>query len=138
MKTGKGLALALAAAVALFGSLAWAEGDAAKGKTVFKSKNCKNCHTIKEGAKNTIGPNLFAIGGRQAGTVRKYKYSKSYVTAGEKGLVWTEENIVEYLANPKTFIRQASGDPKGRTKMPLKLKKEEARRDVAAYLITLK
>ncbi len=137
MKTGKGLSLALAAAVvALFGSLAWAEGDATKGKTVFKK--CKACHTIEEGGKNKIGPNLFAIGGRQAGTVPKYKYSKSYVTAGEKGLVWTEENLVEYLADPKAFIRQASGDPKGRTKMPLKLKKEATRRDVAAYLMTQK
>ncbi len=136
MKTGKGLGLALAVAVALFGSFAWAEGDAAKGKTGFKK--CKACHTIEEGGKNKIGPNLFAIGGRTAGTAPKYKYSKSYVTAGEKGLVWTEANIVEYLADPKAFIRQASGDPKGRTKMPLKLKKEEARRDVAAYLMTLK
>ncbi len=136
MKTGKGLGLALAAAVALFGSSAWAEGDAAKGKTVFKK--CKACHTIKEGGKNKIGPNLFAIGGRTAGTVPKYKYSKSYVTAGEKGLVWTEANIVAYLADPKAFIRQASGDPKGRTKMVFKLKKEEARRDVAAYLMTQK
>ncbi|MCH7888167.1 MAG: c-type cytochrome [Proteobacteria bacterium] len=136
MKTGKGLSLALAAAIALFGSFAWAEGDAAKGKTGYKK--CKACHTIEEGGKNKIGPNLFAIGGRQAGIVPKYKYSKSYVTAGEKGLVWTEENLVEYLADPKAFIRQASGDPKGRTKMPLKLKKEETRRDVAAYLMTQK
>lgn len=138
MKTRKGLGLALAAAVALFGSSAWADGDAAKGKTVFKTKNCKNCHTVDKGGKNKIGPNLFAIGGRQAGTVPKYKYSKSYVTAGEKGLVWTEEKLVAYLADPKTFIRQASGDPKGRTKMPLKLKSEEARKDVTAYLMSLK
>ncbi len=136
MKTGKGLGLALAAAVALFGSFAWAEGDAAKGKTVFKK--CKACHTIEEGGKNKVGPALFAIGGRPAGTVPKYKYSKSYVTAGANGLVWTEENIVEYLANPKAFIRQASGDPKGRSKMNFKLKKEGARRDVAAYLMTQK
>ena len=137
MKTGKGLSLALAAAVvALFGSLAWAEGDATKGKTVFKK--CKACHTIEEGGKNKIGPALFAVGGRTAGTVPKYKYSKSYVAAGEKGLVWTEENIVAYLAYPKAFIRQASGDPKGRTKMVFKLKKLGPREDVAAYLLTQK
>ena len=137
MKTGKGLSLALAAAVvALFGSLAWAEGDATKGKTVFKK--CKACHTIEEGGKNKIGPALFAVGGRTAGTVPKYKYSKSYVAAGEKGLVWTEENIVAYLADPKAFIRQASGDPKGRTKMVFKLKKLGPREDVAAYLLTQK
>ncbi len=136
MKTGKGLGLALAAAVALFGSLAWAQGDPVKGKTVFKK--CKACHTIEEGGKNKIGPALWEVGGRTAGTAPKYKYSKSYVTAGEKGLVWTEENIVAYLADPKAFIRQASGDPKGRTKMIFKLKKEGARRDVAAYLMTQK
>ncbi len=70
MKTGKGLGLALAAVVALFGSLAWAEGDAAKGEKVFKK--CKACHTIEEGGKNKVGPNLFAIGGRTAGSVPTY------------------------------------------------------------------
>ena len=136
MKTGKGLGLGLAAAVALFGSLAWAEGDAAKGEKVFKK--CKACHTIEEGGKNKVGPNLFAVVGRTAGSVPKYKYSKSYVAAGEKGFVWTEANIVAYLANPKAFIRQASGDPKGRTKMVFKLKKLGPREDVAAYLMTQK
>ena len=136
MKTGKGLGLALAAAVALFGSLAWAEGDAAKGEKVFKK--CKACHTIEEGGKNKIGPALFAVGGRTAGSVPKYKYSKSYVTAGANGLVWSEANIVAYLADPKAFIRQASGDPKGRTKMVFKLKKLGPREDVAAYLMTQK
>ncbi len=136
MKTGKGLGLALAAAVALFGSLAWAQGDAAKGKTVFKK--CQACHTIEKGGKNKIGPNLFAVVGRTAGSVPKYEYSPSYVAAGANGLVWTEANIVAYLANPKAFIRQASGEPKAKSKMVFKLKKEGARRDVAAYLMSQK
>ena len=137
MYKGKCLGLALAAAVAMTGSLASAEGDAANGERVFK-KTCKGCHTIAEGGKNGIGPALWNVGERKMGTSPKFRYSKSYVTAGEKGFVWTEANIVEYLVNPKTFIRKASGDPKAKSRMNIKVKKEAARRDVAAYLMTQK
>ncbi len=136
MKKGTGLGLALAAAVALFGSFAWAEGDAAKGKTVFKK--CKACHTIEEGGKNRVGPKLFGVMERQAGTVPKFRYSKSYVAAGEKGLVWNDDAVFEYLADPKAFIRKASENEKARSKMVFKLKKEAARWDVIEYLKTQK
>ncbi len=136
MKKGTGLGLALAAAVALFGSFAWAEGDAAKGKTVFKK--CKACHTIEEGGKNRVGPKLFGVMGRQAGTVPKFRYSKSYVAAGEKGLVWNDDAVFEYLADPKAFIRKASENEKARSKMVFKLKKEADRWDVIEYLKTQK
>ncbi len=136
MKKSTGLGLALAAAVALFGSFAWAEGDAAKGKTVFKK--CKACHTIEEGGKNRVGPKLFGVMGRQAGTVPKFRYSKSYVAAGEKGLVWNDDAVFEYLADPKAFIRKASDNDKARSKMVFKLKNEAARWDVIEYLKTQK
>ncbi len=136
MKKGTGLGLALAAAVALFGSFAWAEGDAAKGKTVFKK--CKACHTVEEGGKNRVGPKLFGVMGRQAGTVPKFRYSKSYVAAGEKGLVWNDDAVFEYLADPKAFIRKASDNDKARSKMVFKLKNEAARWDVIEYLKTQK
>ena len=68
----------------------------------------------------------------------KFKYSKSYVTAGEKGLVWNADEVFEYLENPKAFIRKASENDKARTKMVFRLKKEAERADVIAYLETQK
>ena len=58
--TGRNLtaAIALAFAAALGGGTAFAEGDAAKGKKVFKK--CKTCHTFDPGKKK-IGPHLKGI-----------------------------------------------------------------------------
>jgi cytochrome c len=110
--------------------------DAAKGETIFK-KRCVACHTIEEG-KNKVGPSLFGVVGRKAGVAPKFKYSDSYVEAGQKGLVWTPDKIVPYLEDPHEYMVKAAGDPKAKTKMVFKLKPEDERQDVAAYLATVK
>ena len=122
-------------AVALGAGTASAEGAAAAGESVFKK--CKACHTSESGGKNKIGPNLFGIIGRQAGTAPDFKYSPRYVAAGEGGLMWSGDTIFEYLADPKAFIREVTGDKKAKTRMVFKLKKEDDRLDVIAFLETL-
>lgn len=129
------IALGALCAVMVAGAPAMA-ADAANGEAVFK-KRCVACHTLEEG-KNKVGPSLFAIVGRKAGTVPGYKYSDSYVEAGEKGLTWTEDKIVPYLEDPKKYMAEATGDPKARSKMVFKLKSESDRQDIAAYLATVK
>lgn len=114
---------------------AWAGGDAAKGKKVFNK--CKACHTVKEG-KNRIGPSLYGIVGRQAGTVAGYKkYSASYVKAGKQGLKWEPDTLIGYLEHPKKFMAGYLKQKKAKTKMTLKLKKLQQRQDVVAYLQSL-
>ena len=136
MTMGKLLGIATACVIALASATAFAEGDPARGEKVFKK--CKACHTIEAGGKNRVGPNLFGIVGRKAGTAPKYRYSKSYVTAGKNGLIWNEDEIFEYLNDPKTYLRTVTGDPKAKSKMVFKLKNEGARRDVISYLKTQK
>lgn len=111
-----------------------AAGDAKKGEKVFKK--CKACHSLEEGKKK-VGPSLFQIIGRKAGSVDGFKYSKSYVAAGEKGLMWTEENLNPYLENPKKFMRAYLEDKKAKSKMVMKFKKLKQREDVIAYLQSL-
>ena len=110
---------------------AQAAGDAAAGKKVFKK--CAVCHSL-DPARRKLGPTLKGVVGRAAGSVEGYKYSSSYVEAGEKGLVWTEAEIVEYLANPKKYLAAYLGIKKARSKMTSRFKKRAERENVAAYL----
>ena len=134
MIKGKFPALAAAVALALAGATAYGEGDPVKGEKIFKK--CSICHSIEPGKKKPTGPNLLGVTGRQAGTA-DFKYSDAIIAAGEKGLVWDQENIAEYVADPKAFLREYLGDEKARNKMSFKLKKEQDRKDVAAYLESL-
>jgi cytochrome c2 len=119
--------IAVAAALGAMSTGAFAEGDAAKGEKVFKK--CKACHTATE-AKNKVGPHLVGIMGRKAASVEGYKYGKGITDAAEKIGEWDEAKLVEYLADPKGYIG-------GKTKMTFKLKKEDQRMDVIAYLASL-
>ncbi|OYX45426.1 MAG: cytochrome C [Rhodobacterales bacterium 32-67-9] len=130
--------LTLVAAVAV-AFPAFASGDAAKGESDFKK--CKACHMIvaddgteiQKGGKT--GPNLYGVVGRAAGSVADFKYSDVMKEAGEKGLVWDEENLAEYLPDPSGFLEEFSGDAAGKSKMTFKLTK--GAEDMAAYLASI-
>jgi cytochrome c len=103
---------------------AFAEGDAAKGKRIYK--RCVACHNIDK-EKNKVGPNLVGIVGRKAGIVEKFKYSKALLAKAAEGLVWDKASLSAYLEKPKAFI------PRGR--MPFAgLRKQADRDNVIAYL----
>ncbi|MGE3293458.1 MAG: cytochrome c family protein [Geminicoccaceae bacterium] len=98
--------------------------DAAAGEKVFSK--CKACHVI-DAATNRVGPSLHGIIGRQAGTVEGYKYSEAMIQHGKDGLVWSNENLDKYLADPKGFV------PKNKMAFP-GLKNAEDRANVIAYI----
>ena len=133
------IAIAAAATLALLtGNQTTSAQDAAAGEIVFKK--CMTCHRIGEGAKNAVGPEQNGLIGRQAGTVPGFAYSPLNKAAGEAGLIWNEDTIVAYLADPNTFLinlLKEKGKPelaKGSTKMAFKLPSEKERKDVIAYL----
>lgn len=99
----------------------------ADGEKVFKK--CAACHKVGETAKNGTGPQLNGIMGRTAGTVDGFKYSKPMAEAGAGGLVWTEETLAAYLADPKGYM------PKNKMSFA-GLKNEEDQKAVIAYLST--
>ena len=88
---------------ALLAAPAFAEGDVAAGEKVFKK--CAACHSIGEGAKNKVGPELNNLIGRVAGTHPDFNYSKAMIDAGAGGLVWTSETLHHYLIKPRDFVK---------------------------------
>ena len=102
-------------------SPALAAGDAEKGKRVFNK--CKACH-VADAEKNRIGPHLVGLFGRTAGSVEKYRYSKSMK---DSGIVWNAETLDAYLKNPRQYV-------KGTRMAFAGLKKASEREDVIAYL----
>ncbi|MFX0542433.1 c-type cytochrome [Roseovarius sp. S4756] len=75
----------------------------AAGEKVFRQ--CKACHQIGDGAKNRVGPILTGIVGKPAGTVEDFRYSKALKGMADEGLVWDEENLKAFLADPRGFMK---------------------------------
>jgi cytochrome c len=73
--------------------------DADAGKASFNK--CMACHSIGEGAKNKVGPELNGLDGRKAGTVPDYNYSDANKNSG---ITWNEANFKEYIKDPKAKV----------------------------------
>lgn len=121
MKRNKILSLAVCGLVWLAAAPVSAGGDAEAGKKVFNK--CKACHALEAGKKK-IGPSLHGIIGSTAGSSEGFKYSDAMKSSG---VVWTDENLDAYLAQPKEFMP-------GNKMVFVGLKKEAERADVIAYL----
>lgn len=126
----------------------YADGDPLRGEKLYN--RCSSCHAIisPEGEvlmKGGItGPNLYGVIGRQAGTEGDYRngserlpigmFTDDMIRAGEQGLVWTSENLIEYAKDPIGFIRVFLNDPKARPNMSVKLRKGAD--DIVAFIAT--
>ena len=75
-------------------------GDMTHGEKVFKK--CSACHMIASGGKNMIGPNLWGVIGRTAGSVTDYKYSKAMVAYAKQ---WTFGEMNSYLIKPQAYVK---------------------------------
>ena len=73
--------------------------DVAAGETSFKK--CMACHSIGDGAKNKVGPQLNGLDGRKAGTAPDYSYSDDNKNSG---ITWNEAIFKEYIKDPKAKI----------------------------------
>ena len=99
-----------------------AMGDISHGEKVFKK--CSACHQIASGGKNMIGPNLWSVIGRTAGSIGDYKYSKAMIAYGKE---WTFEEMNSYLIKPQAYVKG--------TKMAFAgLRKEKDRASVILYM----
>jgi len=61
---------------------------------------CTACHTIREGI-NGVGPSLFGVVGRKAGTLAGYSFSEANKNSG---LTWDEATLDTYLTAPMKMV----------------------------------
>jgi cytochrome c len=120
-----GAALGLLAATLLAASPALA-GDPAHGKAVF-SAQCAMCHSSQRNV-SLLGPSLFGVVGRKAGSVVGFAYSPAMKAAGFN---WTDDKLRAYLPAPKTVVPGTRMTYAG-------LKNPSQLDDLVAYLDTLK
>ena len=100
----------------------FASTSAAEGAKVFKK--CAACHSIAEGGANKIGPALWGVIGRKAGSVPDYKYSKAMAAHGKN---WSFEEMNGFLIKPKDWIKGTKMSYDG-------LKSEKERAAVILYM----
>ena len=93
-----------------------------RGRMVFRK--CQTCHTLEEGGRHKVGPNLWAVFGSTAGEADGFAYSKAMRASD---VVWDDATMDDYLEKPSAYI-------KGTRMSFVGLRKPEDREAVIAYL----
>lgn len=75
------------------------EAAADAGKAAFAS--CTVCHNNVQGAAAKMGPNLYGVFGRKAGSADGFAYS-SALKASQ--ITWTEAELDAFLTNPSVKV----------------------------------
>ena len=99
--------------------------DPVAGEKIFKTQ-CGICHTVVA-SENRIGPTLFGVVGRPAGSVPGFNYTADHK---KLDLTWDAANLDKYLTNPRAMVPDTSMVYAG-------LKNDAERADLVAYLETL-
>ena len=96
------------------------------GAVLFKQQ-CALCHTTSASDPPRLGPTLFNIVGRDAGTAEGFRYSAGFASAKFK---WDEQKLEQWLTDPQAMIPDAI--------MPYKQAKPELRVAIVSYLKELR
>ena len=95
-----------------------------RGKRVFVL--CRSCHTLDLDGRHKVGPNLHGMFGSAAGVKEGFRFSD---VVKESGIIWTAENLEEWLVKPKDFLP-------GNKMAFAGVRKESDRKALITYLMT--
>ncbi|MGY6411641.1 MAG: c-type cytochrome [Alkalilacustris sp.] len=99
-----------------------AAGDVTAGARVWNQ--CRACH-VADAEQNRVGPHLVGLVGRQSNSVQGFRYSGNL-----PDVVWTLDNLNEYLENPRGWAPGTSMAFNG-------LRNVQDRANVLAYIESL-
>jgi cytochrome c len=120
------LALLLLGSTAVAVQARAAEGNAERGERAFQ--RCFACHSVDPDEKAKLqGPSLYRVVGRPAAAVAGFEYSPALKAKAAAGLVWTEETLDHYIADPEAAVPGTQMSIPG-------LPEAEERADLIAYL----
>jgi len=89
---------------------------------------CQACHETTPGARPSLGPNLFGIGGRKAGSVPDFDYSDAMKAST---IVWNADTLKAFILDPAKDIPDNKMDYPGAAD-------ETSAKAIADYLMSLK
>src|SRR5262249_13727830 len=73
-----------------------AKADAGKGENI--AKKCQTCHSFDAAGTNKVGPGLYGVVGRMAGTHEGFAYSDAMKNHGKP---WTFAELNLFIAHPR-------------------------------------
>jgi cytochrome c len=71
--------------------------DQSRGALLFQT--CSACHSVLG---DGVGPNLYGIYGKRAGTQPGFKYSSAL---SQSGLTWDEPTLRAFVTNPQALVK---------------------------------
>ena len=103
-----------------------------RGAAIFGA-SCGVCHMAQRDASRAdlatrLGPNLWGVVGRKAGTYKGFPYSYALRSSG---ITWTNDQLLRYIAEPQKTVPNVRMTFVG-------LKNPNDLEDVVAYLNTLR
>jgi cytochrome c len=87
---------------------------------------CRSCHSTEPG-RNGIGPSLFGVYGRKAGSLPGFNYSAALM---QSGITWNDDTLDKWLAGPMKMVPGAH--------MVVSVRDEDQRKQIIEYLEKLK
>ena len=82
--------------------------EGVSGQQAFNNA-CRTCHMVREGD-NRLGPNLYRVVGRKAGSLPDYAFSSAMK---EADFVWDEQKLDRFIANPDEVVPGNNMKPYG-------------------------
>lgn len=100
-----------------------AETETSDAQVAFNNA-CRTCHSMKEGD-HRLGPSLYGIVGRKAGSIEGYGFSSAMQ---QSNVVWDEATLDAFIENPDKVVHGNAMKPYGGIDDPAQ------RSEIVAYL----